>query len=755
MAVEIQFREAALAQAVLEFVQARLFTLCAPQGLPGTDIDHLDTVPGSVSFADGGSAVSINLRIAAYLATSADVMANPNGTPDGASQVAGEIGVILSFALSGTALSVISATSDTSGLPVQEAVRQAAKAVIDAAMAPLTGQVLLETQPISSALGTAGSGDPSRPPELARRQGAIAVRFRAAGPFEARLWPVQGWGAFLDAEEVMGLVAAQLPQGFPINLSWKPNGSAPAVGLGLGIKLEGLGIDVAGLDVAATATLTFRPPRTLRIAFHWDVDLTGLASPLEGLARKEIREKLREEIRKNLPEAVHDGAQSFYSDRQLPAPPDLLGARPVWASLDSGPAGMTLGGPVRAAPAAGRGTVQVSLVPFGRPTWWGRCRERARSGSGAPPTEFAETTLRVHAGANLSDAGAFCGAEILPPHQWLAGHAQQGVDGFGFELAVAVAEKIVEDVWVVLRTARGVRLVNLGRPRIQRDEDGGLSDVQVNWLDDCLLFSGAWIKVALGERLTADDFRPDPLERDGWQTALGAVRGLNTHVIAIRGLQPGELISVRGRGMQAELVADQDGRAFVPALVGVSNSMSEVIVERLSRRPFEGLVTVETTEFTWLAEVGEADEVAILDNHGTARVARRIGGAIVVEDYTPTEAERPFIRADGGGAASLNPQPLPPDPTEAMKIAALAGLEEVVDAQPLPGISRGARLVLARLGDGTGAVVVTAGRTRRVAGRYSGPLPGMLVDGEFAVARNGRSIHLFHVRRPGEVSLNG
>jgi hypothetical protein len=53
--------------------------------------------------------------------------------------------------------------------------------------------------------------------------------------------------------------------------------------------------------------------------------------------------------------------------------------------------------------------------------------------------------------------------------------------------------------------------------------------------------------------------------------------------------------------------------------------------------------------------------------------------------------------------------------------------------------------------DGTRLIVTADGKVPRVAGCYSGPLVGMLVDGGHAIAKSGDMVHLFAMHRP-EVS---
>ena len=743
MTIELQIRESVLAQALTEQVQTWLFMICIPGNQSGLYIDHLDTVPGSLTFADvpdGG--IDISLKVAIYVVSEADVEIHPNGDPSGAQHPAGTIGIVVRLGIMNRVLTIVSVTSDISGLPLPPELQVAVKNAIDNAINQISGQTVLNTTPIVNAL--VGAHLPAEP-DLVRGYGAVAMRFGATGSLELHLALNQDWGVFLDAGEAIALLKRRMPNGWPINLNWQPNGSTPAIHLDLNMDFAVLGLPVAGVTVKATGSVSFRAPSTLRLSVFWNLDLTGIADIFEGIARN----KVREEIRNKITEATHDGDQSFYFTIDLPSIPAFLGAQPYWGGISSDAAGMTIGGPVKRPRAGGRGLIHSSLWPFSRPSWWGHCRETE-----APPTRFDPRQLRVLAGVNLSDAGALCGVEILPPNQWLLMSTTPDQDGLGFDLTIALAEQITDDVRILLRTARGTRLIDLGKPIIihRADEDGGGVDVQVNWIDDCPRLSGPWLKFFTGEPLTVDDLLPQPVDGPDWSRRLGAELGLNSHLVTIDGLEPGEMVTLRGRGIQFDVTANEEGHATVPALVGLSPDMREVIVERVSRRPLTGAIRVQTIEFTKLAVIGPADAAVVRDVDGVAQIARQVGESVFVEVYQPDNVQL-FARIEGHGEAALNPQPLPPHPPDAVRLAIDAGLEDFTSVQTLPG-SNGHSLALVQMRDGPGLIVMAGGRTPRVAGRYSGPLVGMQVDGGFAIAKSGDMVHLFAVHRPEDVTFN-
>ncbi len=750
MAVEFQIREAVLAQAITENLQGRLFTMCLPDNIPGIHVDHLDSVPGSLNFTDlANGNIEIRIKVDLYIVLDVDLMARANASPAGATQAFGQMDIIVEIGMLGSpVLQIASAISDPAGLPPPPLLRAAAKAVVDAALQPLVGLALFDTSPIVTALRTVVPGTL----DLVRGSGILGMRFGNAGPLVPQLAPEQAFGVFLDGNDATGLLSSRLPPGLPINVRWLPNGSTPAIGMDFNFELSPLDIDIASITATATGEVSLDLPATLRLSVSWTLDLGGVIGLLEPLARKLVRNFIREQINSTLPQAVHDGAQSFFFTIDLPALPPFLGARPRWGSISSSPAGMTIGGPVLPAPLGGREIVRTWVNRFGRPTFTGRCRERARVGDGLPPTEFAESQLSLHGGAGMADAGALCSAEVLAPNQWLMANTTPSLTGMGFTLTVKNAERITADVRMILRTARGIRLLNIGKPNIVRDEEGKIANVQMNWLPDCLMQSGARLKLSTGEALTVDDFKPRPLEEPDWRTDLKAEWGLNSQIVTISGLEPGEMVELLGAGIRIDLTANSMGVAMVPALVGLSGTMGEAFVRRLSGRDFAGAIRVQTQEFNWLATIGPASAAAVSDTHGHARISRQVGDSVIVEDYLPEEIE-PLVRVDMQDETFLNPQPLPPKSLEALLLAERAGLQDVEEALFPPGADRGS-LAIVRMRDGSGLIVSSDDGRPRVAGRYRAPIVGMVLDGGFAVASSGGLLHLFSVYQPQDVTFN-
>ncbi|MGV9793118.1 hypothetical protein [Gordonia sp. NPDC003422] len=746
MTLELQVRETALAQATIEWVQAQLYTMCVPTNTAAITVDHLDTVPGSVTFANNASGgVDARLEIAIFVVTQADLFAHPNSTPTGATAAATQVEIIVQLGIAGQALTIVKASSTPAATGLPPAVRDRIKQRVDSALAPLNGTVLFDCSPIISALGAYAPAQP----DLGRGEGVLALRFGASGPIVNHLAPSQAWGVFLDADDVVGLLKRQIPPDFPIPVSvrWHGEGPTPTIVATASINLRALDlIEVASVTATISAGIAFISPATLRISGHWDIDLSGIAAPFEAIVTKYARG----EIRRMFPFVNHNN-QDFWYDIALPSIPPLLGAQPRWAGITSSPAGMTIGGPVSPAPPGDRGTLDPTIFHFGKPTWWGHCRALARGGSGLPPTHFdpSNPRVRVQAGVNFYDAGALCGAEVLSPNDWLA--MDSDASGVGFDLTVGQARKISDDVRIVVRTARGVRFFDLGTPIIQNKPDGEGLDVQVNWFDDCLRLSGVWLKLALGEALTIDDFKPPPFEDPNWIGWFHAPLGLNTHLLTIVDLNPGEVVSVRGQGLHIQVGADSSGAALVPALTALADRMHEVVVERRSGESFSSEIRVRTVEFTWLAEVGPAEAAAVRDERGVAYVGRIIDGELISEAFRP-EADEMFEKV-GAGDVDLNPQPLPPHDPGALELAEAAGFGDAVYAHFLPGLEARDRVALVTMGEGDTRIVSDGPDGPRESGRYEGPPAGMQVDGGYAIARSGDAIHLYAIERPYVVTL--
>lgn len=729
MALELHLRDGALGQALTAHVQHQLFTMCGPAVMSELFVDHVDTVPGSVTVAEASpTRLDVRLAVTVHTVTRSQVMTHPGGVPPMDPPVPAV--VVIWLGGQGRALVVERANSDLGASQLPSLVRAAVESALDARLAPLAGTVLLDLQPVVSALGSQVPAEPS----LGHAAGVMGLRLGGSGPFVPHLAGHQAWGVVLDAQEAIALLTRQQPGGLPAQIRWLPNGATPA--------MDGV-LTVSGPFFGATVHVTARPtifpPSTLRLSISWGIDLIGVASLLEPLARKLVREW----VRRRFTDATHDGAQSFRYDLPLPAIPALLGAEPEWQSIDSSPTGMTIGGPVRAAPEGERGLLVPSLTGFGKPVWWGSCRR-----NGEPPRSFErdDPRLRVQAGAGFSDAGRLCDARILSPNEWLTPHLSAGADGLGFDLSVGTAALIADNVTILVRTARGTRLVDLGRPVIRGGPEGGI-DVQRNWFDNCPKLSGAWLKIAIGEALTVEDFRPVPLEDPDWITILGARQGLVSHVIELGRLEPGEPVTVRGHNLAIELRADDAGGLTVPALVALSGRMRDVVVERSAGDFVEGTVRIHSAHLTWLADLGPGRAAAVADVGQGALVVREVDGVVEAVEYRPAEGVVAV-----GGEVQLNPQPLPPEPPDALRLAAAAGLDDVCSAQALPGLDA-SRLAVVQLGDGEQVVVTADGGTPHVAGGYRGPVVGVQVNGRYAVARSGPAVHLFTVTPLREMAV--
>lgn len=739
MTLELHIRESVIAHAITQSVQTRLFTQCVPTPLP-VIVDHLDTVPDSVAFTqlpDGSIEVSLAVRV--FVVLEPDLRAAP-GAP-ASHPATGDIVTKIIIGIRDRAPVILDATAPPmAGLPAQ-----AAQAINDQ-LAELKGQQLFDAAPIITALEAA---IPSAAPALALSDNVLALRFGADGPFtpqlDSTLTPPHDWGVFLDADQTLDLLRRRIPQGVPVQLHWQPNGADPAIGASLSYELEVVGLEVASVVAVLTVKPQFLAPSTLRLAASWGIDLTGILSIGEAEARRQIRSA----IRRTFTTATHDGPQSFFFDIPLPALPDILGSVPSWGGIGSNHDGMTLGGPIRPVGPAPRDLLDITVFRFGRPVWWGSCRQRATVGSGNTPHSFVSNDpgVRVQAGVNFTDAGALCSATLYPPHEQLAPNLVADATGAGFDLTVGQARTITSDVRMLVRTARGARVVDLGRPSIRQKDDGTL-DVQVNYIDDCPYLSGPWLKVYLGQTLTLDDLKTGPLEDPDWLARLGAHRGFNSHIVTFDGLTAGEAIAVTAPGLRVTVFADETGHAVVPVFAAIGPVAHDVTVERISQLPLTGAVSVETTEFRWLAHVGEADAAAVRDIAGTVFLGRSLRGEAFVDEWQP-DSEAMLLRRDGG-EVELNPQPLPPEPPEAARLAAAAGLDDVVSAQLVPGFD--ARLAIVQTKEGRGMIVAPGSRTR-VVGEWEGPLVGVHVEGGYALARSGGAVQLFSVRRAGRVTL--
>ena len=716
MSIELQIQASVLGVLAVRAVQARLRATCfAPVG--AAYIDHADVAAEAAEVLAAGSAVHLRIPIDVYVAPRAAVMAAPNAAPAGASTPAGRVGVTLELAAAGSAVSLrcVDADLGAMGAALGDAAAPAREAIIKAVDSPAAAD-------LSAALTQLGMPSPSSARvELAGP--VVAIRFEPAGSARSRLFGGHEWGLFLDGSAVERLASSRVPTGLQdrvpslaIAAHWRPAGAVPHVDIDYRGKAQvpdpfaGDVDGTLGCDFSLTPTIT----KFLRTTVRWSLHI-NLGDLVPGFIDNMVEDRIAEAMDPARFGGTPVGKQAFYIDSPLP---ELAfgGARCVYATVMAAPEGMTLGGPVRLPLDPGKDTLQPSVHPFGLPYRLDICSILARTGSGAPRKTVTLDEVSTGGSVWMEGCGAFCDVEVVAPGSWITTYMSRPPSGTVDEtqqidvtVPSAMAQGINEPVRFIVRTARGVRLIDLGTPPdVELDANGHVTNAHVSYIDNCLYIpegehDAYGINWGRGHGLN-QNMQPPPLETPDWQTYLGKASGLDVQIVSLHGLEPGELIQYRSRDHAVEVAADSSGRAVVPVLRPLSAQQEPASLIRVNRRGIAGHFEVQAAVLAGQASVPAAgphrldtaagggavlttrlrDQVSVheIGRLNTVTLLRRetldIPGAA---SAPPTHA----ASANLAGMAALNPQPLPPGVVGSLGRQRLsAGAAASLNPQPLP-----------------------------------------------------------------------
>lgn len=757
MTTEVHIGRQSLATVVGRSVQQQLRTVCFPP-FGGAYVDHVDVAAQPIAYAPHPAGVSIRVPIEVYVVSRLDVLSAPNAVPAGAHSPAGRGALLMLFTMGSPTAATLRVVEVDLG-PVGPVLGSAAaelKAAVVAAMGPGINldlgaalKVLGKVQPTSSRI------------ELA--DDAVAIRFDPTGPVRPRLRPGQEWGVHLDvpALEAFALsgvpnlpaVVPQVTSWHPV-ARWRPEGETPRIDVEFSGKAnvpDPFSGDFTGVFRSRLRMAPTVQPQ-LRAYVDWDLRFnTGALSP--GFVDDIVRLVVAIMVDPARFGAVRTGLWTFERDLMLP---DIefgprvagLATRFEWRSAIATADGMAIGGPVRPLPDPGTSTTEHGVRPFGKPhaVVYASQHGCVFGWAGREPDhdEFV-----VSASVGLVGCGSVCGAELLPPNTGLAPYLQDEevsveTHTLGIRLSLAVAEQIVEPVRLLVRTSRGVRLIEVGKP--PTGEEG-----EVTYIDDCLYadtyliqlwayeewwtmwgpFPELWPLVGGPPRPPEPPnplYDPDPLVD---------LPGIYVKVITVEGWEPGELVQVRTPGCTVDVTTDTHGNAVIPVIVPRVDQVGPMSLTRATRGATFG-ATAQTAVFV---------RYAALSAEGTGgRIAAHADGSATVTVDVPGGSEsyylvrgREPVRTSGGDSTAYRPAM----PSNSLQIS-LEGLHSVV---PVPGfddqpvaiavLDDGAQLVVNRLPDGS----------TRVAGTFTGLVPRLQVDGDWALAPAEKRIGVFRRSR--------
>lgn len=805
MSIELQIQSSILGEIIARAVQARLRATCfAP--IASLYVDHADVAATPIELvATTNGAIRLRVPIDLFVVRREDVLAASNAVPAVATVPAGTIVLVLEMAATGAVVSLRSVDAELGELG--SLLGTSASAAKDAILEAVSSPVALD---LTNALKQFGTLVPS----LSRVEligSIVAIRLDPTGNGVKHLFPSHEWGLFMDGASVEQLAISKVPNALTslipsmtIAPHWRPAGTVPHVDIDYAGKVPVPDPFTARIDGTLGCDFSLTPTATkfLRTTVHWSLHI-NLGDFVPGFIDNMVEDAIGTALDPTKFGGTPIGDRAFTLDSPSPLPVvSFGGARFAYASIEASVAGMTIGGPVRLPLNPGKDTLQPSVRPFGLPYRLFFCRTLAESGSGAPPKTVSLGEVSTYGSVWLENCGTFCDAEIVSPGNWLAPYITKPSGGTVEEsqeikiaIPSAVALGITESVRLIVRAARGVRLVDLGiPPPVQVDANGNAINALIDFIDNCLKIPvGPSDEHSINWGSGSTDLTP-PLELPDWATYLGAQRGIDVQLVTLSGLEPGELIQFRSRDHAVDVTADRNGRAMVPVLLPLANQLEWASLIRVNRRSIAEHFTVNTTAFVRQAglEAGRQHRLAStvngktfvtteFDDHVDVHELGQLGAPILVRREfvqkhksnsgvrqeeashpgTPMSANVLTQRQSQGELGSriqpshkeveLNPQPLPPaevvatprNPLFSQKInlpgmtslVAVPGFEELPIA--LATMADGSKLVLDRGEDGT----------TRVAGTFAGPIGPLEASGGWGLAVDSYQVSIYRVVR--------
>jgi len=768
MSIELQIQSSILAAITARAVQARLRTTCF-QPIGAVYIDHADVAAAPVELITANAAVRLRIPLDVFFVPRLAVLAAPNAVPTGATGPAKTVVVVLEMAATGAVVS-LRCVGVEGAEDANDVICQAVGSLVNLNLAATLGGLGMPT-PGSSRVDLIG--------------GIVAIRFEPAGAPAAHLFPGHDWGMFLDGVSVEQLAMLKVPNNLRSRFSsltmdphWRPAGDKPHVDIDYAGQVAlpdpfWFSADADGV-IGFGFSLTPAPLPRLRTTVHWtlNVNISGVGI-IDGWAEDYATRKIKNSFDVASIGGTKIDEHTFSIDSPLPDV-SFGGARFGYASAVASPAGMTIGGAVRLPLDPGRDIVHPSASKFGPYLLITTCRNLAKSGSGEPPNVAALDEAKTYATVHLEGFGKFCGVECVSPGNWIEPYIKQSGDTPEVMIAIpaAVAIGIVKSVGLIMRTARGVRLVDLGiPPLVILDANGNVSNARIDYIPDCLYINVEHgIKWAEAGGLADQSVVNPPLEHPDWTTYLGRHHGVNVQLVTLSALKPGELIQFRSPNHAVDVTADRNGRALVPVLLPVANDPGPASLIRVNRQSIAGHFTVRAAIFVDQASLPAGRQHRFASSvDGTAVLTTEFDDHIDVHEIGPLGApillkrETACIQEYRGGVAqtvpsneevALNPQPLPPQEvvTSACNplLAQSINLPGIISLVAVPGFP-GAPIGVATLADGS-MLVLDFGEdgTARVAGTFAGPIGVLDVSGDWAIATDPDRISIYRVTREAE-----
>lgn len=677
MSVELQVRAATLAEMTGRGLAARLRLFCPPP-VADVHVDHIDVSGMPARCVQVGAAVHLRLGLDVYLVSREEVLAG--GVPAGSRTPADHAVLVLEIAVDGTELAVRCVGVETAlPLPADQLVSR-------------VGVVLLFD--LGAALADLGARRWEHA-SVETVDDVVAVRFDPRGP-AARHVGDEDWCLYLDAASMGDLASGGIAEALRVYLTgpdvtphWRPRDGRPHLDIDYSGKVDVPDPFTATVNGTLWCDLSFTTPPfdTLRtsVVYSVHVDLGPLAP---GALESTIEDGIATRLDAAALGGHRTGPTSFTVDRPLPRLGAPDGMRFRYGSLTATEAGMTIAGSVFLGAPARTDTLRLSHSGFGGPPQLVVfCSQGA-----TPDTRFVPPGPDAHAVARvvLENCGRFGDVEVLTAgvEPYVTAPAP-GTTGETCQLTVDIGPGVAfaEPVRMIVRTARGVRLVDLGvPPSPPAGDDVPAFLPELIYIDDCL-HERTLPQTVQDWQAWWEEQKQMIWGAEDWDTFVQGAPGFTTHLVTVGGLDAGEIVRLTTPTHRVEVIADGEGRVVLPAVVR-ADARGRATIERLNRRPL-----------TRLVESRDA---------------------------------RVFLRAPG---PVRTPEPVDPLPVDLPGLAA---------AYPVPGFPD-APVAIAEMADGERLVVDLRGDVPRVVGTFAGPIGRMDLADDRAVTETGQEFSV--VRR--------
>lgn len=780
---------------------------CLPDG-PGVFVDRID-VAKQVAFSTplgAPDSVEASMVIDIHFVTMAELMAKPNLFPPELGTTKSQVVLRVQLQAEGKKLKSKVIPPDLSNSGIPSPIREELAELIAAA----ADDGLKDPEFDLAAITDSFDLPTPKSVRVALSANSVVVEYDSFGPPGNRLFPGQEWGLFMDVQPVLDFMLGKLPPELRSGLvattaEWAPDGVTPRVKGGVSLDI-GLLEFMLRLDMRLSMSPAAPGAKAkLRTDLVWDIEvdaitikgvplslllkLAGVPGAIAALVGEGVAELIElgldgaaaladDEIVNAFAQigAQRTGDRSFMREQELPET-KMYGIELRLTSLLPSASGMTVGGKALVKVQT-REPMSLSTSRFGRPFFPSNCR----SSGGAKPQVHADQ-VRYYAGTSFHNMGRFCRARLLPPNPMASEliepplqAATAMTDAFGFDLTIQQASLLQSEVGLLVRTSRGTRYVNLGKPVPAVVDENGIVVNVIGHIWNCLTYATEDKRsLIFGNdpiHLTKEDVLP-PLEDPRWKRVLEQAWGLEVQVVELTGLDPGEMVVYESSTHRVQVAADRHGRALVPGFSPAGTGVKPATLTRLNQGPLTER-EVRILNSASLQGGGMLRPIAAGESFEyQGGLQRRPQWA---EALRTMHIGASFLGAlktqDSGQEVSLNPQPLPPQPPDELAAVSLQPLppQELgeLNPQPLPpepppeenplvratGLRNvrallavpGAdtdRLAIAVMKDGRKVILDGTSETPRVAGLVDGPLGRTVIKNGFAVSEAGGQLRIF------------